>query len=147
MLGVLEWIGLGVFSFTLAYDFWNEWLGPRLLSRGWFPGEPGLPPVAGDVDEPTPENYRRVVIAGYFTGTAILIIGLLDASPVEPMCLPYANVVKTYGIAVFSLTTVFMSFSESQNIVMPHHRGIKYAIGVSTVIITVYTSACGAGML
>lgn len=147
MLGPLVWIGFAVFSLTLAYDFWSEWLGPRLLSRSWVPGEPDLPPVAGDVDEPTPENYRRVILAGYFTGAAILIIGLLDASSVEPMCLPYSGVVKTYGVAVFSLTTVFMWFSEGQNIVIPYHKGIRYTFGVLTVIIPVYMAGCGSGML
>jgi hypothetical protein len=147
MLGAVVWGGVGVFSLTLAYDFWIGWLGPRLLSQSWFPGEPNLPPVAGRDDESTSENHRRVVLAGYFTGTAILIIGLLDASSVEPMCLPYANVLNTYGIAVFSLTTVFMSFSEEQNIVMPYHKEVRYTIGVLTVIIPVYTSACGSGIL
>ncbi len=147
MVGLLVWIGVSLFALTLGYDFWSEWLSPRLLSRSWFPWEPDLPPIAGEVDEPSPENYRRVVLAGYFTGTAFLIIGLLDASPVEPMCLPYANVVKTYGMAFFSLTTIFMWFSEGQNVVMPYHKGIRYTIGVLTVIIPVYMAGCGSGML
>ena len=141
------WIGLGIFSLTLAYDFWSEWLGPRLLSRSWFPGEPDLPPVAGDVEEPTAENYWRVVLAGYFTGAVVLIIGLLDASSVEPACLPYANVVKTYGVGIISLATVFMWFTEGQHIVMPSHKGVRYTIGVLTVVIPMYMAACGSGVL
>lgn len=147
MLEVFVWFGLAVFSLTLAYDFWSEWLGPRLLSRSWFPGEPDLPPVAGEVEEPTEENYWRVVLAGYFTGASLLIIGLLDASAVEPACLPYADVVKTYGVAVFSLATGFMWFSEGQHVVLPGHKGVRYTIGVLTVIIPTYIAACGSGVL
>lgn len=147
MLEVFVWLGLAVFSLTLAYDFWSEWLGPRLLSRSWFPGEPDLPPVAGEVEEPTEENYWRVVLAGYFTGASLLIIGLLDASAVEPACLPYAEVVKTYGVTVFSLATGFMWFSEGQHVVLPGHKGVRYTIGVLTVIIPTYMAACGSGVL
>jgi hypothetical protein len=147
MLGLLAWIGLGVFSLTLAYDFWNEWFGPRLLSQPWFPREPDLPPVAGDVDEPKSGNYRRVVLAGYFTGSGLLIIGLLDVSPVRPVCLPYADFVKTYVLAALSLATGFMWFSEGQNVVMPYHKGIRYTIGVIAVLLPVYMAACGSGVL
>lgn len=147
MLGVLGWVGLSVFSLTLAYDLWGEWLGPRLLSRSWFPGEPDLPPVAGEAEDPSPENYSRVMLAGYLTGSAFLFIAALDVSPVEPACLPYANVVQTYGIPFGSLVAGFMWFSEGQNIVVPGHKGIRYSIGVLTAVTPVYMAACGSGVL
>lgn len=147
MLSPFAWLGLGIFSSVLAYDFWSEWLSPRLLSQEWFPGEPDLPPVAGDIDEPTDKNYRRVILAGYITGGAVLIIGLLDASPIRPACIPYSGIVKTYGIGVLSLATGYMWFSEGQNITIPYHKGIRYTIGVITVIIPLYMAACGSGIL
>lgn len=141
------WVGLAVFSFALAYDFWNELLGPRLLSRPWFPGEPDLPPVAGEGEEPTEENYWRVVLAGYATGALFVIIGLLDASAVEPACLPYAEVVRTYGVAILSIATGLMWFSEGQDIVMPGHKAFRYTLGVLTIIIPLYMAGCGSGVL
>jgi hypothetical protein len=147
MLNFLAWAGLVTFALTLSYDVWSEWLGPRLLSRSWFPGEPDLPAVAGDVDEPAEENYQRVILAGYFTGGAILIVGLLDVSPIQPTCLPYADIIKTYGIGALSLVTGYMWFTEGQNITIPFHKGIRYTVGVITVIIPLYMAACGQGIL
>lgn len=147
MLWALVWIGVGIFGFTLAYDFWIEWLAPRLLSLSWVPGEPDLPPVAGEVNEPTPENYRRVILAGYLTGAIVLIIGILDASPVEPACLPYGNFIKIYGVAIMSLTTGLLWFSEGQEVVLPYHKGVRYTIGVTAIATTLYLNACGSGTL
>ncbi len=147
MIGVIVWVGLIVFSITLAYDFWSGVLGPRLLSQSWFPGEPDLPPVAGEGEEPTDENYWRVMLAGYAAGALLLIIGVLDAAPVEPACLPYANVVSTYGVSTLAIATGFMWFSEGQRVVIPGHKGVRYTLGVLTVIIPVYMAACGSGVL
>lgn len=147
MLTPLAWVGVAVFGLTLSFDVWNEWLGPRLLSRSWFPGEPDLPAVAGDTDEATEANHRHVILAGYFTGGAVLIIGLLDVSPIQPTCLPYADIVKTYGIGALSLTTGYMWFTEGQNVVIPYHKGVRYTIGVITVLIPMYMAACGRGIL
>lgn len=149
MLTPLAWVGIVVFGFALSFDFWNEWLGPRLLSRSWFPGEPDLPAVGGDgnSDGPTKANYRHVILAGYFTGGALLIIGLLDASSIQPTCLPYSDIIKTYGIGALSLMTGFLWFSEGQNIVIPYHKGVRYTIGVVTILIPLYVAACGQGVL
>ncbi|WP_273836879.1 hypothetical protein [Halococcus sp. PRR34] len=123
-----------VFTGVLAFDFWHEWLGPRLLSREWFPGEPDLPPVAGDVDEPGPEEYAKVVLAAYLAGAAILYIALLDAAPASPMCLPYADFISEYVVGALALTTGFMWYSEGQGVVMPYHSEVRYTIGVLTVV-------------
>lgn len=147
MLGLLSWIGLIVFSVALEYDFWSEWLGPRLLSRSWFPGEPDLPPVDGEGENPTTANYRRVVLASYGAGAAILLIAMLDALLVKPTFLPYANIVKTYGGSLFSLLTILMWFSEGQTIVLPYHKRIRYIFGVLTVIMPLYIATCGSGIL
>lgn len=147
MPGLLLWIGVAIFSIVLAYDFWTEWLGPRLLSRSWFPGEPDLPPVAGDADDPGPEEYARVVLAAYYTGGAILFIALLDVAPASPMCLPYADFVNEYVVGVLALTTGFMWYSDGQGVVMPYHSEVRYIIGVLTVIAPLYMSACGTGVL
>lgn len=146
-LNLITWFGLTVFLFTLGYDFWSEWLSPRLLSKKWYPREPDLPAVAGDISEPTEENYRNVVLAGYFTGGAFLLIGLLDVSDVQPRCLPYSDIVKTYGIGAMSLITGFMWFTEGQNIIIPYHKVVRYTIGSLTVIIPVYMAACGEGIV
>ena len=147
MLSPFVFIGLTIFLIAFSYDIWSEWLGPRLLSRSWFPGEPDLPPVGGEGDESTVENYRRVIFAGYFTGSIFLIIGVLDALPIKPPCLPYSDVIKTYGIGILSMVTSFMWYSEGQNLVIPGHKGIRYTIGLSTIIITLYMAGCGAGVL
>lgn len=141
------WVGVGVFALTLAYDFWSEWLGPRLLSRSWFPGEPDLPPVAGDVDEPGPKEYAKVVLTGYLTGAAILYIALLDAAPASPMCPPYADFINKYVVSAMALTTAFMWYSDGQGVVMPYHSEVRYVIGVLTVVAPLYMSACGTGVL
>ena len=147
MLGALLWVGVGVFALTLAFDFWSQWLGPRLLSREWFPGEPDLPPVAGDVDKPGPKEYAKVVLAGYLTGAAILYIALLDAAPVSPICLPYANFINEYVVGVLALTTGFMWYSDGQGVVIPYHSEVRYTIGVLAVIAPLYMRACGTGVL
>ena len=147
MLDALTWVGLTVFTSVLAFDFWHEWLGPRLLSREWFPGEPDLPPVAGDVDEPGPEEYAKVVLAAYLAGAAILYIALLDAAPASPMCLPYADFISEYVVGALALTTGFMWYSEGQGVVMPYHSEVRYTIGVLTVVAPLYMSTCGTGVL
>ncbi|WP_226004115.1 hypothetical protein [Natrinema salinisoli] len=147
MLGLLAWLGIGIFSVALAYDFYTEWFAPRLLSQSWFPGEPDLPPVAGDVDDPGPEEYRRVILAAYLTGAAILFIGLLDAAPVSPMCLPYTNFINEYIVGILALVTGFMWYSDGQGVVIPYHSEIRYTIGVLTVVAPLYMSACGSGIL
>jgi len=148
MLNFLTWIGLGVFVVALAYDFWSEWLGPRLLWRPWFPGEPDLPPVAGEVDEePDAAEKYRVILGAYFAGGGFLVIGLLDVAPVSPSCLPYSAVLKSYGVGFFSLVTVFMWFSEGNNVEMPFHGVVRYVIGVLVILIPLYMGACGAGVL
>lgn len=147
MLDGPMWVGLAVFLGALSFDFWHEWLGPRLLSRSWFPGEPSLPPVAGDVDDPGPDEYTKVVLAGYLTGAAILYIALLDAAPVSPVCLPYANFINKYVVGAMALITGFMWYSDGQGVVLPYHSEIRYTIGALTVLAPLYMSACGSGVL
>jgi len=147
MLNALTWVGLAVFLGALVFDFWHEWLSPRLLSREWFPGEPDLPPVAGDVDEPGPKEYTKVVLAAYLTGGAILYIALLDVSPVSPVCLPYANFINEYVVGTMALITGFMWYSDGQGVVIPYHSEVRYTIGVLTVVAPLYMGACGTGVL
>ena len=143
----LAWAGLLVFSLALSYDFYTEWLAPRLLSRDWFPGEPDLPPVAGDIDEPTPEDYRRVVLVGYFTGVVILFIAALDAASIETVCFPYGDLLNKYVVGVLGLATGFMWYSDGQGVVMPYHSEVRYTLGVLTVVIQLYLETCGTGLL
>lgn len=147
MPDALTEVGLAVFLGALLFDFWRGWLGPRLLSRDWFPGEPDLPTVAGDIDEPGPKEYAKVVLAVYLTGTAILYIALLDAAPVSPVCLPYADFINEYVVGGMALMTGLMWYSEGQGVVIPYHSEVRYMIGVLTVVAPLYMSACGTGVL
>lgn len=147
MQDLLVVAGLLSFSLALGYDFYTEWLSPRLLSQSWFPGEPDLPPVAGDTDEPKPENYLKVVLAGYLTGSTVLFIILLDKHPENIACVSYTGFLNVYVVGVFGLITTFMWYSEGQNIVMPYHSEVRYSIGVSTIFLTLYLEACGSGIL
>lgn len=147
MLSFLSWIGLTIFALTLSFDFYREWLAPRLLSRSWFPGEPDLPPVAGEVDEAKPEDIDRVLLAGYIAGITIVFIGALDASPVNPDCLPHSNFIQVYLVKAFALTTGLMWYSEGQDVVIPYHSEIRYIIGLLTVALPLYSKACGTGVL
>ncbi len=147
MVAVVLWAGIGVFTLALAGDFWTEWLGPRLLSRSWFPREPKLPPVAGDGEDPGPEEYTKVVLAGYFAGGGLLFIALLDAGPIQPICLPYAGFINEYVVGAMALITGFMWYSEGQGVVVPCHAEIRYSIGVLTVLAPLYMGACGTGVL
>lgn len=147
MLTSLTWLALAAFSVVLAYDFWSEWLGPRLLSRSWFPGEPDYPTVAGEGDDPGPTEKWRVITAAYFTAAAFLFIVLFDASSARPACLPFADVLNEYVVGALALTTGFMWYSDGQGVVMPYHSEVRYIVGVLTVIVPLYNSACGSGIL
>jgi hypothetical protein len=106
-----------------------------------------LPPVAGDVEDPGPEEYAKVVLAGYLTGSALLYIGLLDAAPVGPVCLPFADFINEYVVGALALTTGFMWYSEGQGVVMPYHSEVRYFLGTLTVLGPLYMSSCGTGVL
>lgn len=147
MLNLATVAGLFVFVFPLSYDFYTEWLSPRLLSQPWFPGEPNLPPVAGEIDKPDPDDYFQVVLVGYFTGSAVLFIGLLDASPELVACLPYTEIISVYIVAIFALITTFMWYSEGKNVVIPYHSEIRYVFGTLTIVIPLYLHTCGFGIL
>ena len=148
MLGWVTWLGLAIFSLALSYDFISEWLSPRLLSKSWFPGEPDLPPVAGEGDggELTDES-DRVVLALYGLGVSFLFIGLLDASPMNPGCLPYESFIREYVVRLMGAVTVVMWYSEGQDIVIPYHSEVRYTIGLMTLVIPLYIAACGSGVL
>lgn len=146
-MNYLTWVGIGAFGLALGSDFWSEWLAPRVRYRSWFPQEPNLPAAAGNAEPPSEENRFYVILAGYLAGGGFIIIGLLDASSIQPACFPYAEVARTYGVAAVSLCTGFMWFSEGQNVTMQYHKGIRYSIGSLGVLIPLYMSACGTGVL
>jgi hypothetical protein len=147
MLSFLSWIGLSIFGLALSFDFYREWLAPRLLSRSWFPGEPDLPPVAGEVNEPEPEDIDRVLLAGYAGVIMIVFIGSLDAAPVNPDCLPHSDFIQVYLVKALALTTGLMWYSEGKDVVISYHSEVRYIIGFITVVLPVYSKACGTGVL
>lgn len=147
MLTLWAWLALCAFTLVLAYDFWSEWLSPRLLWRSWFPGEPDFPPVAGDVDDPGPAEKWRVITAAYLTTAVFLFVALLDATAANPVCLPYADILNEYIIGVLALMTGFMWYSDGQGIEIPYHSEVRYTIGVLTVVVPLYMSACGSGVI
>lgn len=147
MLDFLSSLGLGVFAVAFGLDFYKEWLSPRLLSRSWFPGEPDLPPVAGEVEETKSRDVDRVVLATYLTAVAFLFIGIIDASPVNPECLPYSGFINQYLVRMFGATTALMWYSEGKGIVISHHSEIRYTVGLLTLALPLYSKACGAGIL
>lgn len=147
MQGWVSWLGLAIFGLTLSYDFYSVWLSPRLLSRSWFPGEPDLPPVAGKSEEELTDETDRVVLALYGLAVSFLVIGALDASPVEPGCLPYEAFISTYVVRFMAGVTMLMWYSDGQDIVIPYHSEVRYTIGLLTLVIPSYMATCGSGML
>ncbi len=147
MPSLFIWFGLGLFAIGLSWDFYTNWLDPRLKSKNWFPREPDLPAVAGDVEADGLKGRDRVLLATYFPGIAILLIGTLDASSVNPACLPYSGFLNHYIVRAFGLTTGLMWYSEGQGIEIPYHGEIRYTLGILTVVIPLYIDACGKGVL
>lgn len=147
MLSLLSWIGLAVFAGALSLDFYREWLAPRLLSRPWFPGEPDLPPVAGEVEEADQEDVNQVLLATYVIGIAIFLIGLLDAAPVKPGCLPYSDFINSYLVSIFLAAAGILWYSDGRNVLIPFHAGIRFVIGIIAILIPLYSKACGSGVL
>jgi hypothetical protein len=144
----LGWLGISLLFIGLSYDFYTNWLDPRLRYRQWYPYEPDLPPVAGGIElSEEQRKHDRVLLALYLPGILLILLGVLDASSVQPKCLPAGDFFQSYGVAALSITSGLMWYSEGEDITIKYHSEIRYMLGLLAVLIHVYSKACGTGVL
>jgi len=138
----LLWAGIIAFSLVLVYDFGRNYLLPRLLSYEWFPGEPNLPPVAGE-KETSDSDVALAILFAYLLSISVFIIGVLDYSSARPECIPPLQ----YVASIFALASGFMWYTDSKNLSIQYHSEIRYLLGSLSIVIVLYLGACGEGLL
>jgi len=142
MANILLWLGIVSVALVLVYDFERNYLSPRISTYEWYPREPDLPPVAGE-KEGTETNSIKVLLVGYVTGISVLLIGLIDYSPVKPTCIPSLK----YVSSVLALTSGFMWYAETENVTIQYHGTIRYCLGGIGILAGLYLGICGEGII